>query len=491
MLIGLGLLSAALARPACGTPALHRQSAPLFMGTVNEAYRPSSTGFVDSKEFPIRVHYRHPDDVQRVSEVVLPALELAWQIQIQDVGWPAPPPDANAGGTNAFDVYLTNEGTYGGAYVWGDGPDVVPDDNWYSMSSFMAIDESIPDDELLSWLAHELNHASQYAIDGWELNTFVWEFTAEVMADRVDDEGNVYIEYAAMPDFQEFPFLSLVFDGSRLAVRQYDENSFYEYGGIIFGMFLEQRFGNNDGATLLSLWDALAQPSQEATRDFVDALRGIDPDGGSLAELYTEFAVWRMFTGELDDGAHFEEGGLWGPTERVGLEDEIGLQDVDGYTATPAERPFDLGTSYFVVDLENGSHDLLHVDVVGESAAAWGVAWAVWYADGTAITGTAVGVPGQPVHAEIPLVDGWRAQFGVVNAGGIDVPSTGRVNRRSFELSLALVDPEPVSNPVPDPPTEPADPEAQSCGCQAGGGPGPWALLALFPVGVVLRRSYA
>jgi hypothetical protein len=492
----LSSVSGALARPVCHTPAMRQAPA---VG-VTAAYRPAAAGFVDSELYPLRVHYRREQDAQRVADLVLPAADTSWAIQMDAVGWPVPPPDGMVGGSSAFDIYLTNEGTYGGAYVWGFGPDVISDDNWFSVASYMALDEAISDAEMLSYVAHELNHASQYTIDAWEWSTFIWESTAEVMADLVDDAGDVYIDYGAMVDFQEFPFLSLVFDGYRGPVIAYDPNSYYEYGGIIFGMFVEQFYGVNDGAALLDLWDQLAQPTTSADPDFLDALSGLEPTG-SLAALYAEFAVWRMFTGALDDGAHFEEAALWGDTELVGTEAVLDLSQVDGFTATPLDAPYDLGTNYYVIELGTGTDELLQVDVAGDVEAQWGLAWAVWYPEGPALTGTVVRIEGAPVQAQIPLAGGVRAQFGVVNAGPVDMDAEVGIRRRSFEVALALLAPPVTTDPgdpteppattgtTDDPPPAGAGPNTlvdAGCGCAAAHpAAGWWVLLAP----VLLRRG--
>ncbi|MBX2801806.1 MAG: hypothetical protein KTR31_29275 [Myxococcales bacterium] len=478
----------ALAAPFCQLPRLREH--PPAVASFKGGGRPASSGVVDSKIYPVRVHYRRPVDAERAEKVVLPALETAWAVQIDQVGWPAPPPDAGRGGSNAYDVYLTNEETYGGAYVYGFGPDVIDGDDWYSVPTYMALDEGIADAEMASFVAHELNHASQYTIDAWEWSTFVWEATAEVMADVVDDKSNDYIGYGAMEDFQEFPFLSLAFDGYRDQVVAVDPYSFYEYGGIVFGMFVEERYGTGDGTTLLALWDALAQPTQTYEPDFVDALATLD-DGTSAAELYTEFALWRMFAASLDDGAHFEEAALWGEGTRVGAEASLTLDQVDGTPIEPVEKPYELGTSYVFVDLGEGTDELLRVDAVGQQDVQWSLVWAVWTDDGPARTGTIH--PGEPLQVDIDLAGGTLAAVGVVNTGRETFDPDQMVIRRTFQLSLSTVPPgtsEPTDTDGTDTgtPTEP-EPAPQSCGCRSLDPTGAWVIALALPLLSRRRRG--
>ncbi|MEZ4241779.1 MAG: MYXO-CTERM sorting domain-containing protein [Myxococcota bacterium] len=481
----------------CLTPA-HRADPP---EALRAARRPAEAGYVDSERYPIRVHYRQAADEQRVIDVVLPAFETSWEIEVEQMGWPAPPPDDGVGGSDAYDVYFTNEDTYGGAWTWGFGPDVTPGDNWYSVPSYIAMDDRwIPDDQMLVFACHEFNHALQYTIDARERRVFPWESTAEAMTDLVDDASDLYMP--ELRDFQELPFASLVFDGYASEVEAYRRNSFYEYGGSIFGTFLEERYGNKDGTTLLAVWDALADPSGSDEPDYLDALGTLDGDAPSAAEVYLEFAVWRMFAGVDDDGAHFEEGALWPENARVPYEADLTLADVDGYVAEPVDAPYDLGTSYYRLDLGDGTDQALQVDVAGEAGAQWGLAWAVWPAGGgPATVGKVLVGDGEALSAEIPLAGGSWAQVGVVNAGPVGMELEGTIPRRTFTATFGLVGGTggtsgttdttvpPYSDPtgtVPDGVVS-ADPDEKGgCGCSSGGSSVGW--LGLLGVLAIRRR---
>jgi hypothetical protein len=310
----------------------------------------------------------------------------------------------------------------------------------------MVLDEDLPDEQMLSWAAHELTHALQYTVDAWEFSDFVWESTAETYEDLVDDDSHLYVHFGTIPDFQAHPFLSLVFDGSRPQVQKVDPWSWYEYGGVVFGMFVEERYGNADGRTLLAVWEGLAQGDASSQPDFLDGLESLDDDT-SLAQLYTEFALWRMFTGVLDDGAHFDEAHLWGDDARVGVEGAWLLEEVDGLVVSPVERPYDLGTTYYVVSLDGDDEGELHLEMTGGEGARWGLVWAVWYDEGPALTSTLTGGGGETLRATVPLEEGQRVQIGVVNAGPEGMRATFDVPRRSFQLAMEVEAP-------PEPPTD-------------------------------------
>jgi hypothetical protein len=142
MLVLLVLPAFAGVGPRCHTPE------HLLLRDVNavappspDPYRPEDVGYVDSTTYPLRIHYRRSEDADRAATVVLPVAETCWRIEIDQMGWPTPPADSGLGGDDKYDMYLTNEQTYGGAYTYGTGHDTNPDDNWYSLSSYIALDD--------------------------------------------------------------------------------------------------------------------------------------------------------------------------------------------------------------------------------------------------------------------------------------------------------------------------------------------------------------
>ncbi|MCB9683848.1 MAG: hypothetical protein H6738_02165 [Alphaproteobacteria bacterium] len=506
------VLAVAHAEPRCLTPQMLRASRdPAGMRFVP---RPAEVGYVDSATYPIRVHYRRTQDAARAQNVVLPAAETSWAVEVDQMGWPRPPEDGAAGGDARYDLYLTNEGTYGGAYTWGLSPDTDPNDNYNSRTTYIALDDRwISDADMLVFVSHEFNHALQYTIDASEMPLVMWEGTAETIADMVDEPRNGYLY--EIPYFQLMPFESLLFDSYVPQIENIVPFSYYEYGAIVFGMFIEERYGTNDGTTLLRMWELAAQNGPAPEPDWLDALDQLDPSVPSHEALYTEFSVWRMFGGDQDDGAHYEEASLWrGAIPPV--EADLLLGDVDGLQVAPRPefQPFELGASYWRIDLTGGTTDELHLEVNGDPATQWGLAWAVWpVGGGPAWTGFTVPVPGAPATAVVPLAGGQMAMFGVVNAGRVgleaEVP-TSQVGRHDFTVDMTLEAPPPPAHtgdtgtttpehtgtptdtdppdptdgsttdtgPGPDdtdPPQTEEDPSG--CGCDTPGPGGVWGLL--------------
>jgi MYXO-CTERM domain-containing protein len=474
-------------------------------------FRPADSGFVDSAIYPLRLHYRDPSEVDRVTNVLMPMAEDVWAVEIDQMGWPTPPTDNLVGGSDAYDIYFTEDETYRGAYTFGFGPDVIPNDNWYSNATYIAVDDRISDGEMEAFIAHEFNHALQWTIDGKERTLFVWEATAEAIADIVYDD----IDYSyEVRSFQALPFMSLLHDSYNPDIYPYGyDGYFYEYGGLLFTTYLEEKYGTKDGTVLLKLWDDLAQPVSTDEPDFLDAIALVDPSVPSVAAVYADFAVWRMFTSTDDDGAHYEEAGLLGDYALVNAEATLALDEVDGWSGSPAIPPYDIGATYYRIDLGAGSEQAVHAVVTGDPGTQWGIAWAVWMtAGGPATTGSTWVADGQPLSADIPLSGGARAAIGVLNTGpaGLD-PNDADPRQRSFTLDLSLVDAAdppgdtgtpPVDTDDPPADTDPPDdtdlPPADSdvggekggCGCDTRGSM-PLAALALLAVPAIRRRRIA
>ncbi len=99
----------------------------LLAGTVSVfAAHPEAAGFVDGTGHPLRCHYL--DGLAALCDVVLPALDEAWTVQVDGLGFAPPLADGGLGGSDALDVYLTHDGTggAGGAYVICDGEEADP-----------------------------------------------------------------------------------------------------------------------------------------------------------------------------------------------------------------------------------------------------------------------------------------------------------------------------------------------------------------------------
>ena len=473
------------ARPDCHTA---EQRNRVAFANAGESDRPTSVGYVDSALYPIRVHFRRAGDESRAVNVILPSAEKAWQIEVDQMGWPSPATDGSLGGDDRFDYYLTNEETYGGAWTWGPPTDVVSDDGWFSIAAFVALDDTqITNADMDDFIAHEFNHALQYTIDGIEATSFVWESTAEAMEELVIPDTDLYV--LDIPYFQKLPFASLLFSGYNDEIIAYDRYSLYEYGGSISGLYLEEAYGQRDGTTLLQLWLNLAQGSRTQETDYVDAL-GMVAENTPYEDIYLGLAEWRMFVHTDDDGAHFEEGAAWGKASMVATEGSLALSSISGSSVSPEDAPYDLGTSYWAIDVDDAEGGSLKLRVEGEPGLQWGIVAAAWQEAGPATVLRQRAAADTPVEATLDLTGATRVMVGVANLGEPDLNAEGKHDRATFTLSFERVldTPEDSDPLAADDSGSQAKETPAACGCSSVQPSGLAGLGLIGLLGLPLRR---
>ena len=483
LLLPLLLPLTAEARPDCRTGELRRRVA---FANAGEADRPTSVGYVDSELYPIRVHYRREGDMARAINIILPSAEKAWRVEVEEMGWPSPATDGTLGGDDRFDYYLTNEETYGGAWTWGPASDVVADDGWFSIAAFVALDDTqIANADMDDFVSHEFNHALQYTIDGVEATFFVWESTAEAMEELVVPDTDLY--FMDIPYFQKLPFASILFSGYDDEITAYDRYSLYEYGGSIVGLYLEEAYGQRDGTTLLQLWLNLAQGTRASEPDYIDALGMVAADT-SYEDIYLGLAEWRMFAHTDDDGAHYQEGGAWGSNSMVATEGSLALSAVSGTSVSPEDAPYDLGTSYWAIDVDDAEGGSLKLKVEGADGLQWGLVAAAWQEGAPATVLRQRAGVGEPVEATLDLTGATRVMVGVANLGAPDLNAEGRHGRADFSLSFERLSEEEQedSDPVAaDDTGAPVKEDPAACGCAAAP---PTGLAVLGVLGLLAGR---
>ncbi len=133
------------------------------------------------------------DEVERIVEQVL-------DFQINQMGWPLPPPDCGEGGDDRFDVYLVElvqDGYLGYAQpegLIGDNPNSANEEN-YAAYSFLVIDNNFagvpsPRPIMRATVAHEFHHNIQQGYDLGDSLNWYYEATSTWMETQTftDDE---------------------------------------------------------------------------------------------------------------------------------------------------------------------------------------------------------------------------------------------------------------------------------------------------------------
>ncbi len=328
------------------TPTSIFQSNPVRVDLSRREHidRPQLSGFVryiDTEHFRIFYTLSGEDAVPIVDangnaipdyvEEVAIALEHSWQVEIEQLGWAAPPPDNGLGGDDRFDVYLEDLDLYIAGYVNDDNTSDEPRDNprttgieISSANSYMGLDndfaeiEELEDVKLSSLdfmrttVAHELNHALQFGYSSDEPHRWLWEATATWVESYVYEDikdSNFHLKAAF-----KAPDTCLLDYGGRDRI----ESAGHWYALWLFLRYISETYGE---ATIRELWDQLI------LLDGYDAFEAVlEPKGTTFEDVfrgYTVALLLRDFDFELDYPTVRLEGVVsgiqsWAPGDGVG-----------------------------------------------------------------------------------------------------------------------------------------------------------------------------
>jgi len=328
-------------------------------GSGGDGWRPASVGSVDSDVHPVRCHWADDVDADRCA-IVLAAAEDAWDAQVTDIGFNAPVEDSDG----LVDIYLSSEGTGGGAYTYGPAVDSVTGDGKMSSAAYIAIDPSISDDELDGYVVHEFNHVLQYATDFTEPTYMIWESIASA-AERWTYPDPAKYEVLSMyaADFQAAPWMGLLGDGYFLW-DEYRIWSYYEYGGMVWAFHMDQVYGDGSGSAGAAIWDAAAQEGYTNEPDVLDAYDTVTGDWkAGLLDLSAQRA--RIGTEFAPDWANWRT-----DVYQVDLAGTVSWDELPA-SVTPEIGPYQTGTVYaMVTGVPDGMGIAWAFD--SSSAVSWG-----------------------------------------------------------------------------------------------------------------------
>jgi hypothetical protein len=246
--------------------------------------------FVDSEIYPIRVHWQNELFEDEAVEV-LDAAEDAWTNQVETMGFAEPFPDGNlGGGEDLLDLYLIGFNTGAAALTFADD-DGDPDDGRFAAPVHIQLNPTQP--SYLENVHHEFHHAVQFATDMRETLMFM-ESTAVYQEALAFPDSTSWAE--SVPDFQLYPQAPVFTDGV-LWWEQTFFDSFYEYGAVLFVMYIDETFGDGDGVLIREIWDRVHQSeeSEENEPDWMDAVRLVTDAG--VEDMIADFSTWRAMVG--------------------------------------------------------------------------------------------------------------------------------------------------------------------------------------------------
>jgi len=253
-----------------------------------------------------------PDYVEKLARF----LDQAWDKEINDMGYDAPPSDGTEGGDCLLDVYLADIPAYGYTQI---------DEGMSSSMVYMIFDNDFSDTlfpgnldpggrvegDMKVTAAHEFFHTIQFQItEDIENNGWWMEATATWMEDQIYPEVKDYINY-----------LSYWFQNPHLPLDSFD--GLFEYGSFMWVKHLTEKYG---AGFVFDVWKRIAGGTS--------ALQGIkaalEERGATLEEELKEFRVANI-TLTYDDGHLYIDirGGIYARNDQDPFYGIFSIEDID------------------------------------------------------------------------------------------------------------------------------------------------------------------
>ena len=273
---------------------------PLQNGSTESLVRPELSGPVLKIETDnFIVHYTLSGDDETNYDYALDisnAAEHSYNIQCGtdpgELNWMAPPSDDMRGGDNRYDIYIMDL-TYEGITI----REIPPgwNNNW--AASYIKVHNLLPDIEIQQVVvAHEFNHACQFAYSYIEYNTGNWFY----------ENCAVWIEKLVYPGLDNYlEFLEPTVDNPINNTERGISYIFgvYKYGGFLWPLFLSEWKSDND--IIRKIWERLEENQGYEIIPDIDYILS-NQYNSNIDEAYLYYSTWRWFTGSrATTGSYF------------------------------------------------------------------------------------------------------------------------------------------------------------------------------------------
>lgn len=278
---------------------------------VEVASRPASIDSIVSENFPIRVHWQE-ESQEAKALLVRDYAELAWQVQVEELGFRAPQLPDSADGPE-LDFYLKDVGGWAAWASPDSWSDAVEGDGYASVPAYLVIDSNISDDWIGVYTAHEFNHVLQWSMD---YNEPTWPiFEAVATAAQAWTLGEAGVWDGEVNTFQEIPWAPAILGDSYVLYDATGLGYYYEYGASLWVMHLDQVLGSGDGGAGAALWEATSNEGSDNEPDALDAFESVG--GGDLGTAMSGLARTRWLVGDQWDSRGLAEAEHWGADRQV------------------------------------------------------------------------------------------------------------------------------------------------------------------------------
>ncbi|GAB5490311.1 MAG: hypothetical protein Phog2KO_05260 [Phototrophicaceae bacterium] len=242
---------------------------------VDLSERPELSGdeeTVETENFII--HYTEDGDDEADDdfvEEVADFVEFVFEVQVNELGWPAPPRDCGEGGDSRYDFYLINildnESILGYASpeeIVGDNPATEIEEEWAAYG-YMVIDndyDGVPSPLVVmrATIAHEFHHLIQFGYETGEPARWIYEATSSWIETKTSITEQDVVGYT-----------STVFNEPNLCIgTSEDRNGLRVYGDWLLIDSIARDYGDE---SIQRLWEiVIEEEGMDVFYEFIDEL---------------------------------------------------------------------------------------------------------------------------------------------------------------------------------------------------------------------------
>lgn len=307
-------------------------------------------GSVHSTKHPLIVHYMDAAWVEQ-AQTIVGYLDDAWDAEVDSWGFDPPPADEGLGGSDDYDCYLMDlQNAFG--YQIDEG--LVLSTPRYDSYGYIVFRQGLSPDMTKTYIAHEFQHSLQDGTDTAE-NIFL-EMGATYAQGYVYPEITNY--YSQLVDFQAYPHKSIY----NTAIGT------FEYGSFIFYNFLEDRYFQTPDY-YFQMYNSTIQNKPTNSPELFDGIESLLSNiGESMENMWHEFTIWRLFTGEYADDYHFSRVFPYSPAIEATF--PYSSLPVDDYHPT---NPVEKAASSYIKIIPNKQQKPIEISITVQPDAQWKV----------------------------------------------------------------------------------------------------------------------
>jgi len=221
------------------------------------------------------LHYSKPVLLKMYMDSVAIAADSAYNFEVNYLGYPAPPPDDNAGGDNKYDIYLLSLSNYYGDTQFDStkGPSYMEINNNFTSNfptrGIFAVRVTV---------AHEFHH-------GIQVGNYIFR-DSDAWFHELTSTSFEHFVFPSIHDY--YYYMSHYFENPQRSLASNNVSGGDGYDLAIWNIYLQKKF---DYDIIKKQWQAM--PQMRA----IEAInKSIFDNGALFSKILNEFGIWVYFT---------------------------------------------------------------------------------------------------------------------------------------------------------------------------------------------------